>query len=71
MWVDSLPGIAHSKVIIIDAHLVIGGLFNFTRAAESRNGENVTFKASAELAGRYLANWATRRDQASPYPLGH
>ena len=42
-WIDDSVAIAHSKVIIIDGHLVIGGSYNYTASAEHRNAENVTF----------------------------
>lgn len=61
IWIDHLPGIAHNKVIVIDRHLVIGGSYNFTRSAETRNAENVTIIDSAAVADRFLANWWQRR----------
>lgn len=57
VWIDYEPAIAHSKVIVIDGHLVIGGSYNYTAAAQKRNAENVTFMESDELAREYLANW--------------
>jgi phosphatidylserine/phosphatidylglycerophosphate/cardiolipin synthase-like enzyme len=60
VWIDYRPAIAHNKVIIIDGHLVIGGSYNYTAVAASRNAENVTFIDSREIAERYLANWESR-----------
>ena len=61
VWIDHLPGIAHNKVIVIDRHVVIGGSYNFTRSAETRNAENVTIIDSAAVAARFLANWQARQ----------
>jgi phosphatidylserine/phosphatidylglycerophosphate/cardiolipin synthase-like enzyme len=62
VFIDWSPAIAHSKVMIVDRHLVIGGSFNYSAAADSRNAENVTFIDSPEVAGWFLANWQSRRD---------
>lgn len=58
--VDSVKGLAHSKVIILDAAMVITGSYNFTSAAEHRNAENLLVVADPGLAGRYLLNWQKR-----------
>ncbi|MEI9429200.1 phospholipase D family nuclease [Mesorhizobium sp. Cs1299R1N3] len=60
VWIDYQPAIAHNKVIIVDGHLVIGGSYNYTEGAASRNAENVTFIDSRAIADRYLANWESR-----------
>jgi phosphatidylserine/phosphatidylglycerophosphate/cardiolipin synthase-like enzyme len=60
VWIDFQPAIAHNKVIVIDRHLVIGGSYNYTAAAASRNAENVTFIDSRAVAEQYLANWDSR-----------
>jgi phospholipase D len=61
VWIDFPPAIAHTKAIIIDGALVIGGSFNYTQAAEQRNVEDVTFTQSRDIASRFLANWERRR----------
>jgi len=66
-WIDHAVAIAHNKLIIIDARIVIGGSYNFTASAERKNAENVTFIDSAEIANLYLANWESRRKVARPY----
>jgi phosphatidylserine/phosphatidylglycerophosphate/cardiolipin synthase-like enzyme len=35
VWIDTHAGIAHNKLIIIDQHLVVGGSFNFSAAAQA------------------------------------
>ncbi len=62
VFIDWSPAIAHSKVMIVDRHLMIGGSFNYSAAADSRNAENATFIDSPEVAGWFLANWQSRRD---------
>jgi phosphatidylserine/phosphatidylglycerophosphate/cardiolipin synthase-like enzyme len=39
--IDAQHAIAHNKVIVIDGETVIGGSFNYTRAAQEKNAENV------------------------------
>lgn len=65
VFIDHLPGIAHNKVIVIDRHLVIGGSYNFTRSAETRNAENVTIIDSPAVAEKFLRNWAARKAAAA------
>ncbi|MDL2408638.1 phospholipase D family protein [Rhizobium calliandrae] len=60
VWIDYQPAIAHNKVIIIDEYLVIGGSYNYTAAAQTRNAENVTFMEGREIARDFLANWDSR-----------
>jgi phosphatidylserine/phosphatidylglycerophosphate/cardiolipin synthase-like enzyme len=72
-WIDDSVAIAHSKVIIIDGHLVIGGSYNYTAAAERKNAENVTFIEAPVVADYYLLNWearkaASRRSRFAPDP---
>ncbi|HTR44450.1 MAG TPA: phospholipase D-like domain-containing protein, partial [Thermodesulfovibrionales bacterium] len=40
-YIDAQHAIAHNKVMIIDKETVITGSFNFTKAAEERNAENL------------------------------
>ena len=41
VFIDSKHAIAHNKVILIDDSAIITGSFNFTKAAEERNAENL------------------------------
>ena len=41
--------------MIIDGETVITGSFNFTKAAQERNAENLLILESAALAGEYSA----------------
>ncbi len=65
--VDDPPGIAHSKVMVIDGEAVITGSFNFTRAAQERNAENLLLLRDPRLAAAYAANWWRRRAVSVPY----
>ncbi|KAB8033807.1 phospholipase D family protein [Fluviispira multicolorata] len=61
LWKDSKPAIAHNKIIIIDTKTVITGSFNFTKAAQERNAENVLIISDATLANKYKENWDKRQ----------
>jgi len=66
--IDSQHAIAHNKVMIIDDATVITGSFNFTKAAEQANAENlVILKDSPELVQRYRQNWLAHAAHSSPY----
>jgi len=56
-YIDPAHSIAHNKVIVIDRETVITGSFNFTRAAEEKNAENLLIIKSKELAKPYIDNW--------------
>lgn len=43
--------------MIIDRETVITGSFNFTKAAEEKNAENLLIIKSKELAGIHTDNW--------------
>ncbi len=58
VYVDAHEELMHDKVMIIDSRIVITGSFNWTRAAEFYNAENLLVISSPELAGRYLQNWS-------------
>ncbi|MDA8170785.1 MAG: phospholipase D family protein [Nitrospiraceae bacterium] len=57
VYLDSREELMHDKVMVIDSRIVITGSFNWTRAAEFYNAENLLVISSPELAGRYLRNW--------------
>ena len=47
----------HHKVIVIDGTIVITGSYNFSRAAEESNDENVLILHNAEIAAQYLVEF--------------
>lgn len=58
VFIDSAHSIAHNKVMILDGQTVITGSFNFTKAAEESNAENVLIiHQTPALAEKYLSNW--------------
>jgi len=61
--IDNISGIAHNKVMIIDEETVITGSFNFTRAADKRNAENVIIITDKSVANEYLQNWLNRKSK--------
>ena len=67
VWIDRTPAIAHNKVMVLDGDTVIGGSFNFTKTADTRNAENVTVIRSASVAAKFAANWESRRAASMAY----
>ena len=66
--IDDKVAIAHNKVMVIDDQHVITGSFNFTKAAQERNAENVLLiRQSPELAANYTQNWRSRASVSRPY----
>ena len=65
--IDAKHAIAHNKVIVIDGDTVITGSFNFTKAAEESNAENMLVIKDANLAAAYTANWHRHEAHAEPY----
>jgi phosphatidylserine/phosphatidylglycerophosphate/cardiolipin synthase-like enzyme len=66
-YIDAKHAIAHNKVMIIDKETVITGSFNFTKAAEQRNAENLLILYSKELAERYIDNWNRHKLHSQEY----
>jgi phosphatidylserine/phosphatidylglycerophosphate/cardiolipin synthase-like enzyme len=64
VWIDASHAIAHNKVIVIDGMTVITGIFNFTKAAEQSNAENLLILRDAGLARVYAANWAAHQEHS-------
>jgi phosphatidylserine/phosphatidylglycerophosphate/cardiolipin synthase-like enzyme len=68
VWIDDSVAIAHNKVMIIDRDSVITGSFNFTKAAQSKNAENVLLIAHAPaLARDYYRDWMWRKSLSHGY----
>lgn len=66
-YIDNKHAIAHNKIMIIDQAKVITGSFNFTKAAEEKNAENLLIISSKELAMLYLENWQKHKEHSEPY----
>jgi phosphatidylserine/phosphatidylglycerophosphate/cardiolipin synthase-like enzyme len=65
--IDAEHAISHNKVMIIDNELVITGSFNFTKAAQKKNAENVLIIRDKALADQYSQNWQVHAQHSQPY----
>jgi phosphatidylserine/phosphatidylglycerophosphate/cardiolipin synthase-like enzyme len=62
VYVDSKHAIAHNKIMIIDRSILITGSFNFTKAAEENNAENLLIlKGKKPLVERYIENFEVQK----------
>ena len=66
-FIDSAHAIAHNKVMVIDSEIVLTGSFNFTKAAEDRNAENLLVIHDRSLAEKYRQNWEVHRAHSEAY----
>ncbi|OPY15642.1 MAG: Phospholipase D precursor [Syntrophus sp. PtaB.Bin001] len=66
-YIDNKHAIAHNKIMIIDQSVVITGSFNFTKAAEEKNAENLLIIKSRALAARYNKNWDEHKAHSDNY----
>jgi phosphatidylserine/phosphatidylglycerophosphate/cardiolipin synthase-like enzyme len=60
VYIDYQPTLAHNKVMILDGITVATGSFNFTKAAEKYNAENLLIITDKGLAKAYAKNWQDR-----------
>lgn len=65
--IDEQHKIAHNKIMIIDGQTVITGSFNFTKAAEEGNAENLLVIRNPDLAVKYAANWRIHAGHSVTY----
>jgi phosphatidylserine/phosphatidylglycerophosphate/cardiolipin synthase-like enzyme len=65
--IDARHAIAHNKVIVVDKRHTITGSYNFTKAAEEKNAENVVVIDGADIAARYLDNIKAHIEHSEPY----
>ncbi len=66
-FIDDRHAIAHNKIMIIDDYLVLTGSFNFTKAAEEKNAENLLVINDPVLARKYVENWQAHESHSEPY----
>jgi len=63
--IDDAHAIAHNKVIVIDGKLIITGSFNFTKAAEERNAENLLIiRNNEKLTKAYIDNFVNHNNHS-------
>lgn len=68
VFIDDKHQIAHNKIIIIDEAVLITGSFNFSKAAEQSNAENLlVIRNHPDLVKQYLANWEAHLKHSQPY----
>ena len=68
VFIDDKHAIAHNKIIIIDRQTLITGSFNFSKAAEEKNAENLlALKGNSPLVDRYVNNFAEHKSHSEPY----
>lgn len=66
--IDDQHAIAHAKVMVIDSETIVTGSFNFTKAAEERNAENLlVIKDASELVRAYEQNIRMHAAHSHPY----
>jgi hypothetical protein len=65
--IDSAHDIAHNKIMIIDGEIVITGSFNFTKAAEDKNAENLLIIRNKATAEKYIKNWKEHERHSDIY----
>ena len=66
-FIDAKHAIAHNKIMVIDGQTVLTGSFNFTKAAEESNAENLLVIADPVLAKKYLQNWQDHKEHSESY----
>ena len=72
VWLDARHGAAHDKDVIVDgrdaAAAVITGSYNFTRAAQHSNAENVVvISGNRAVTDRFVANFEKHRRESTPW----
>ena len=65
--IDAQHAIAHNKVMIIDGEIVITGSFNFTKAEEENNAENLLIIHDKKMASLYTKNWQEHAQRSEVY----
>jgi phosphatidylserine/phosphatidylglycerophosphate/cardiolipin synthase-like enzyme len=66
-FIDAQHAIAHNKIMIIDGEVVLTGSFNFTKAAEAKNAENLLVLHDSALSSKYEANWQLHLNHSTRY----
>ena len=63
--IDYKHAIAHNKIMIIDDYIVITGSYNFTKAAENNNAENLVIFHNVDIAKKYKNNFIIHKDHST------
>ncbi len=67
VYLDKNPHVMHNKVIVVDGQTVVTGSYNFSKAAEEKNAENLLIIRDKALAERYAANWKEHAGHSEPF----
>ena len=72
VWLDGGHAAAHDKIVILDGAFpeatVITGSYNFTRAAQQSNAENVVvISGNRAITDRFVANFEKHRNESRPW----
>jgi phosphatidylserine/phosphatidylglycerophosphate/cardiolipin synthase-like enzyme len=73
VYLNGTLAASHNKIVIVDggggAATVITGSYNFTRAAQSKNAENVVvISGNHAVTDRFVDNFEQHRRQSNPWP---
>jgi phosphatidylserine/phosphatidylglycerophosphate/cardiolipin synthase-like enzyme len=67
-WIDAKHAIAHNKIILVDGKTIFTGSFNFTKAAEQKNAENLLIiEGDPKLYAQYLSNFEEHLSHSEKY----
>jgi phosphatidylserine/phosphatidylglycerophosphate/cardiolipin synthase-like enzyme len=67
-WIDTKHAIAHNKIILVDGATIFTGSFNFTKAAEQKNAENLLIiEGDPKLFTEYLSNFEEHLSHSDKY----
>lgn len=65
VYFDGEHAVANNKIILIDRRTIITGSYNYTKAAEEKNAENIVIiKNDKALFARYLENYEAHLEHA-------
>jgi len=68
VFIDDKHRIAHNKIILIDEATIITGSFNFTKAAEESNAENLLIiEGKPKLMAAYQKNFKEHLEHSQEY----
>ena len=73
VYVNGTLASSHNKIVIVDGGsdgaAVITGSYNFTRAAQAKNAENVVvISGNRAVTDRFVENFEALRRQSTPWP---
>ena len=62
--IDGIDGLMHHKVFIIDEKIVVTGSYNFSKAAEEKNDENIIIMYNEKIAEQFIQEFQRVYSQA-------